>query len=75
MYIVSMEATHMTDNQERELAALRDEMDLNHCQYCGEPFELEPCNGHHARIQQDRLRVRPNLGVSLKAVVNSVVKP
>jgi hypothetical protein len=67
-----MEATHMTDTQERELNALRHQMDLTHCPDCREPYDLEPCNARHARIQQDRLRVKPSLGVSLKAVLNTV---
>jgi hypothetical protein len=54
--------------------ALRREMDLTHCPNCGEPYDLEPCNARHARIQQDRLRVTPSLGVSLKAVLNTVPK-
>ena len=62
----------MTDAQERELNALRHQMDLTHCPDCREPYDLEPCNARHARIQQDRLRVKPSLGVSLKAVLNSV---
>ena len=71
----------MTDKQrkEQELAAtqnrqwevLQREMELSHCADCGEPYDLEPCNARHARIQQDRLRVRPSLAVSLNAILKT----
>ena len=64
----------MTDKQRRELDALRREMELTHCPYCREPYDLEACNAHHYRIQEDRIRVKPSLGVSIKAVLNSVKK-
>jgi hypothetical protein len=70
-----METIHMTDSERRELNAHRRQMELAHCPDCGEPYDLEPCNARHARIQQDRLRVTPNLGVSLKAIMKAVTKP
>jgi hypothetical protein len=83
-YTLDMEETHMTDKQKKELElaatqssqwdALSREMELTHCPNCGEPYDLEPCNARHARIQQDRLRVTPSLGVSLKAILNTVPK-
>ncbi len=59
---------------DRELAILNRQMELTHCADCGEPYDLEPCNARHARIQQDRLRVRPSLAVSLNAIMKSVRK-
>jgi hypothetical protein len=62
--------------KERELAAIRRQMELSHCPACGQPYDLEPCNAHHARIQQDRLRVKSSLGVSITAILRSwEVKP
>jgi hypothetical protein len=58
--------------QRRAILLGRREMELTHCADCGEPYDLEPCNARHARIQQDRLRVRPSLAVSLNAILKSV---
>ena len=55
--------------------SLRHAMELEHCLDCGEPYDLLPCNARHARIQEDRLRVRPSLAVSLNAVLKSVKRP
>jgi hypothetical protein len=50
-------------------------MELDHCLDCGEPYDLLPCNARHARIQEDRARVRPSLAVSLNAVLKSARRP
>lgn len=57
-------------NGKQELARLRRKMALTRCADCGEPYDIMPCNTHHARIQQDRLRVTPSLAVSLRAILN-----
>lgn len=57
------------------LNELRRETELSRCADCGEGYDLEPCNARHARIQQDRLRVRPAMGVSLKAIMLAVAPP
>lgn len=58
----------------KTLDQLRQEMELTHCPDCRAPYQLLACNARHLRIQQDRLRVRPNISISVNAVVNSIKK-
>jgi hypothetical protein len=60
------------DLKEAKLATIRRKMELTHCPTCGEPYDLTPCDARHARIQEDRARVRPSLAVSLNAIIKSV---